>query len=331
MNNVLPRWSASISLAILLSACGGGGGGPGIVSTPTPIPSLPPTPIPSLPPTPTGPLLDAVQPNSPSSPVASAATPNFSALGQTTVFPMLMTAVNGSWGGDSATTSAGATLTANTNGTYQLTVNNSAVGATNVLAASYPGTVVGVTNYVTEVVAGNLDYLRFGYWYKYQPSEGVFTAAAWTAGYVTPSSDIPVQGTATFTGTATGLVSDYVACNCGDAFLSTFIGQSHVTANFAALSLTGSVDNIILSSPLGQARGPMNDIAFTATIDRLNNVFSGTTSVSSQPGGAWAFGQTANGHINGRFYGRNAREIGAVFGLSDGARRLIGSFGAKQP
>ena len=216
-------------------------------------------------------------------------------------------------------------------GTYQLTVNNSAVGATNVLAASYPGTVVGVSNYVTEVVAGNLDYLRFGYWYKYQPSEGVFTAAAWTAGYVTPSSDIPVQGTATFTGTATGLVSDYVACNCGDAFLSSFTGQAHVTANFALLSLTGSVDNIILSSPLGQARGPMNDIAFTATIDRLNNFFSGTTSVSSQPGGAWAFGPTANGHIKGRFYGRYAREIGAVFGLSEGSRRLIGSFSAKQP
>lgn len=246
---------------------------------------------------------------------------------------MLMTAVDGSWGGDSATTQAGATLTANTNGTYQLTVNNPAVGATNVATATYPGVTVDTktTSFVTDVVSANLDYLRFGYWYKYQPTEGVFTAAAWTAGYVTPSSDIPVQGTATFTGTATGLVSDFVACNCGNAFLSTFTGQAHVTANFALLSLAGSVDNIILSSPVGQARGPMNDIAFTATIDRLNNFFSGTTSVSSQPGGAWAFGPTASGHINGRFYGPNAKEIGAVFGLSDGARRLIGSFGAKQP
>ena len=38
----------------------------------------------------------------------------------------------------------------------------------------------------------------------------------------------------------------------------------------------------------------------------------------------------ASGLINGRFYGPNAAEVGAVFNVSEGGRRLIGSFGAKQ-
>jgi hypothetical protein len=76
--------------------------------------------------------------------------------------------------------------------------------------------------------------------------------------------------------------------------------------------------------------GPVNDIGFSATIDRNNNLFSGNTSVTSSPGGVYAFGPTASGLINGSFYGPNANEVGAVFNLSEGTRRLIGSFGAKQ-
>ena len=309
-----------------LSGCGGDGTSTAFMPPPpmTPTPTPTPAPVPSPEPA----VLAAVQTPSPASPVASGASPSFSALGSTTSFPLFQTSIDGSFGGDTATTNAGAVLTVRPDGSAGLTINNAGLGVSNVQVGVYPGTPVGLYQVATEVRSADLDYTRFGYWLRYQPTEGLWQASAFTGGFVTPVSDIPTSGSAIYTGAATGIFNDQAICNCVTGFVSQFNGDVSLTANFGQLTINGSITNISLTS-LSYPPGPTNDIGFTATIDRANNLFSGTTSVTSEPGGVYAFGPTASGIINGRFYGPNAAEVGAVFNLTEGTRRLIGSFGAK--
>lgn len=319
------QWLVGATLPLLaLPGCVGGSSPLAMAPTPTPTPT--PTPAPVLSPGPA--ILAAVQTPSPASPVASGASPSFSALGSTTSFPLFQTSIDGSFAGDTATTNAGAVLTVRPDSSAALTINNAGLGVSNVQVGVYPGTSVGLYQVATELRSADLDYTRFGYWLRYQPTEGLWQASAFTGGFVTPVSDIPTSGTASYTGAATGIFNDQAICNCVTGFVSQFNGDVSLTANFAQLTINGSITNISLTS-LSYPPGPTNDIGFTATIDRANNLFSGTTSVTSEPGGVYAFGPTASGLINGRFYGPNAAEVGAVFNLTEGTRRLIGSFGAK--
>lgn len=215
-------------------------------------------------------------------------------------------------------------------GTPTITLNNSALNVSAAPVVGFPGhQLPNFYDFVSDLEGGDLDYTRFGYWYRFQVAGGMEQAGAWTAGFVTPANDIPTQGTAAYSGHATGLYNDAGACNCGDQFVSTFTGDVDLTVNFTNQSLNGSITNILLT-PISGTAGPMNDIGFVASIDRTSNLFAGTTSVTSQPGGDWAFGPSASGLINGRFYGPGAAEVGAVFSLTEGLKRLIGSFGASR-
>jgi hypothetical protein len=177
---------------------------------------------------------------------------------------------------------------------------------------------------VSDVESANLDYTRFGYWFTTDGVDGVFNLSAWSIGFVTPTSQIPITGSATYAGKATGLY------NIGGDFDSAIKGDVSLSANFGTSTLSGSITNITAKSLYSALSGPVNDIGFTATIDRTNDLFAGTTSVTSQVSGTYAFGPTAAGLINGRFYGPNAAEVGAVFNVTEGGQRLVGSFGAKQ-
>lgn len=312
-----------------LSACVGGDSPMAMTSMPTPAPTPTPTPTPIPVPVPTGPILQAVQTTIISSPVANGASPRFSTLESSTSFPLLQTTVDGSFGGDAATTTAGAILAINPDGSAGLTMNNAPSDLSNVPVRPYPGTWVGTYQIATELRSADLDYTRFGYWLRYQSTEGLWQASAFTGGFLTPVSGIPISGTAVYKGAATGVFNDQAICNCATGFVSQFNGNVTLTANFAQSNISGSITNISLTSLSGLSPGPMNDIGFAAAIDRGNNLFSGTTSVISQPGGSYAFGPTASGLIDGRFYGPNASEVGVVFNLSEGSRRLIGAFGAR--
>ncbi len=241
-----------------------------------------------------------------------------------------MTAIDGLFNGDATTTNGGGSLQAAVGGGFALTINNPAVNIASVAAQPYPGTQTGLFDVATSVQSANLDYTRFGYWLRSQVTEGLYNAGAFTTGFVTPIAQIPTGGTATYTGTATGLYNDDAACGCSSFFASAYAAQVNLSVDFAALSIVGAMTNGSLTGFVGsQQRGPINDFGFSAAIDRSTNFFVGTMSVTSQPGGAWAFGPTGSGSIRGRFYGPNGREIGAVFGISEGSRRLIGSFGVR--
>ena len=293
----------------------------------TPTPPVTPTPTPTPAPVPGPAIPAAVQTASPTSPIAGAT--KFSTLSQATDFPLLMSAARGGPGdGDPATTSAGGVLRANPNGTYALTINNLTVAFN---GGPVPGqTSNGIWFTRSTVDSANLDYTRYGYWSYGESVDGTFNLGAWTTGFVTPAASLPAQGTATYAGKASGLYNAAISPGTLADFDSSFKGDVSLTANFGTSALSGSITNITATSLYSALSGPVNDIGFSASIDRTNNLFAGTTSVTGQATSAYAFGPTAAGLINGRFYGPNAAEVGAVFGLSEGTRRLLGSFGAKQ-
>ena len=314
--------------ASLLALAGCGGGGTSIAFIPPPTTTPTPTPTPSPAPVPGPAVPAALQTPSPASPVAGSVT--FSTLAQPTDFPLLMTAAFGGPGdGDQATTTAGGVLHADGSGGYFLTINNSSAGVSNVAIPS-TGPTQGSVFFVTAGIASSdLDYMRYGYWERGDVVDGVFNVGAWTAGFVTSALQIPTQGSATYAGKMTGLYNVAISTTSPADFDSRVTGNVSLTANFAQSSLSGSITNIVATSMYTALTGPVNDIGFSASIDRANNMFSGATSVTSSPGGAYAFGPTAAGLINGRFYGPNAVNVGAVFNVSEGTRRLIGSFGAQ--
>lgn len=309
---------------LVFATCACASGNTIAMSAPPPVAQAP-----VLTPTPTSAPVDqaipaALQTVSPASPLAG--TTKFSTLALATDFPLLMAAAKGGPGtGDTTTTTAGGVLRVDPNGTYQLTINNPALGINNVDATTRSKQ--GVFYTTSTLTSANLDYTRFGYWLRDDGVDGVFNLGAWTTGFVTPVANLPAQGSATYAGKASGLYNVAISATSPADFDSSFKGDVSMSANFGASTLSGAITNIAATSLYSAFTGPVNDIGFSASIDRTNNLFAGTTSVAGQASGPYAFGPTASGLINGRFYGPSATEVGAVFNLSEGARRLIGSFG----
>lgn len=320
---------ALVLLSVPLASCGSGSGGEGVPSTPPPPPPPAPPPPPSPPP-PSSALIPATQTASPATPVASDPARTFGNLGSTTQFPLLQTSVDATFGGVSGSQWE-AVISALPGGTYRLTVSNSGLGINDIAMVPFPGTASGPPgsrDISADIDSAALSYTRYGWWMASSPVDGMYAGSAFVTGFLTPSNAIPLTGTATFSGAATGLYHEGAVCNCV-TYPSTFSGNVSLTANFASASLGGSINGITIFNQSGTQLGTMNDIGFNASIDRLANLFSGTTSVLTTPGTAYSFSNLASGDIRGRFYGPTGSEIGAVFGLSEGSRRLIGSFGAK--
>lgn len=238
-----------------------------------------------------------------------------------------MTAIDYTGGGDAYSTKAGAILTASPSGGYTLT--SLVPGSFTDEPASASATQIDGYPYLylqSHVGSAGLDYMRFGSWILSWLADSS-SGSVFVGGFLTPPASIPTTGTASFTGTASGLYHMNVICSCLD--VTPFTGNVSASANFANASLAGSISGIAIRNYNGVIMGGMNDIGFSALIDRSANLFSGSTNVLTSSTGAYAFGSAASGDIRGRFYGPAGQEIGAVFGLSDGDRRLIGSFGAR--
>jgi len=167
----------------------------------------------------------------------------------------------------------------------------------------------------------NLDWTRVGYWgsngyWDY----GGFSRGVFVAGYETPAGDVPTSGTATYTGLAQGSV--YYAVNQQTTEVS-LTGNASFTANFGTRNVSGSLTGMTAGG------APWNDVAFNSTI--TGNAFSGTTSVTSTPGGSASLLGNAAGTVEGRFFGPSAQEAGAVWTLFDAAKAAIGTLTGKQP
>ena len=158
----------------------------------------------------------------------------------------------------------------------------------------------------------NYNYMTWGHW-SYDtgtsPDKTVFMASPWIAGRLTPSSDIPTTGTATYNGGVTGQLKE-----AGGLFTSVG-GTSTLTANFGSKGITGSFDNL-----------KRYDNSTWVTSAAVNaNWGAGTNAISGT-----IAGEGKNGNINGAFFGPSAQEIGGNWTLNGGGDKAAGIFGGKK-
>ena len=336
--NRIVRFTLGSAAAMCLAGCGGGGGGDlaFIRPPPAPTPSPTPTPTPTPAPAPTVALSAPFQTPTPAPPLAEGGVAGFSNPAVGTVFPLMITAITADGGGDKETTEAGATLTFGSQG-YRFTVNNAALGIVDKPTTTFgndfwsPTTaqpIIGMWG-TTDLYQppDDLDFTRYGYWRLptttnfFQSSE----AGAWVGGYLTPAANIPATGTAEYKGSTAGR---YTA-NFGPS-IDHFSADVQMTADFGASKITGSMTNFVVNEDSYEAPGFA--VGFNADLDRQSNLFVGSTQVTSRSGAPVVltmFSFDARGDISGHFFGPSAQEAGAVWSLSEGDRRMIGSFGVK--
>lgn len=126
---------------------------------------------------------------------------------------------------------------------------------------------------------------------------------------------MPTTGTATYAQTG-GVAGAAFAGSGSSTVEATVSGDASLTANFGTGAVTGTFTN---TSAYSQGTfTPWNNVSVDANIAVGPNTFSGSTAVTSAPGGTFTLKNGAVGHINGGFYGPGANELGAVWTLSNG-------------
>ena len=304
--------AAVTALTLALCACGGGGGGgSGIASTPAP-------PVPA-PPTISAPAAASQGPAA-APVVASADGPSFTAgPAPGTQFPLLQTVmIYDSRGAraDATVNAAGGTATIEES-IARFDVAGFRIAPVDWGWIDHPG----------------LDWTRLGYWATVGGFGGDATIvrnAAFVTGYETSAAGMPASGTATYSGGINGIVifpgiDPATGCGCTNLPL---MGNATLTANFGERKVSGTMT--IWAGPFWEpVEGERwNDVAFTSSL--TGNRFSGTTSVTSAPGGTASLAANATGTIEGKFFGPSAQEAGAVWTLFDGTRAAIGTLSGKR-
>jgi hypothetical protein len=297
-----------VALTLALAACGGESGS-GVASMP-PAP-VTPTPTPAQ----SGIAVRATVGAGPAPVFATAGGPNFT-TGPTasTVFPMLQVAMtqNGiRYAPDSSTNAAGGRATFSGG---QVSVS---------IPDSRPNPWSGYAD---------LDWTRAGQWSVSTDWNTITNGrGAFIIGFETPGQAMPATGSATFSGKAEGTVFN----SSSDRWAIDLTGGTTLfTANFAARTLNGTVTGLAARDAVnGISTGvlvPWNDFSFTSTITA--NAFSGSTVVTSAPGGITSLGGSAAGTIEGKFFGPTAQEAGAVWTLFDGSngQTAVGTLTGKQ-
>lgn len=300
--------------ALLLASCAGGGSS----ETDTPAP---------------GPVPGAFSPAAPggyganATPhrIATGSTPAISTAPDDTAFPLLQTAIgyspNGAgpvdWvndGGASLTLSSSSpsvdALLATSSSTHALEVVSGSASSGQVLyGASDTGNDYSVS-------ASLLDHTAFGIWAIDTKGNPSGTAAAFTTGYETFAPAMPVTGTASYAGTATGLAVDANGTYriSGDASLSVNFGNGAVGGNLSNMTVTA-----------GGVPAAWNTVHFDGTLS--GSGFSGNATTPTTSTGPAGIAAGSTGSVEGQFYGPSAEEAAGVWTLSDGNVTAIGAFG----
>ena len=332
MATALTRSFGTIAICLALSACGGSGSSatppviaaPGPAPTPVPSPTPAPTPVPTPTPTPTA-LLPASLTAQPSPSFADSGI-SFSSPGSGTQLPLLLSAVSGMFGGDTLTTQQGGTLQLASNGAVNFSLNNPQLGAANLAFQSTARQPIGGGQTIQIFGFGGDPFSRNLSWVYGASANNVGGGVA-VAGFLTKASQVPFSGQADFAGRLNGLVSEFhISAGSGYALLS---GDVTLTANFGAKQLIGQISNVRVGTDGLYRPGPVNDFTFTATFDPVRNLYVGEIVTGSAPAPASpnAFQAGARGSITLQLFGPTATEVGAVFVISDGQSRALGSFG----
>jgi len=188
--------------------------------------------------------------------------------------------------------------------------------------------------------AAFLNYTEASAWVYAPASGGVSYLGASAGGSGTPVANVPIAGTATYSGSgATGGATGayFVPSGSGTIAAGSLTGNVALSVNFSSGAVTGSLSNMTATPTGGGAATPWNSVNLTASINRLANnaSFIGTTATTDAPAGAGSagFSSAATGGLGGAFFGPNANEVGGTFTLTDpnaagGGKTAFGGFGA---
>ncbi len=195
--------------------------------------------------------------------------------------------------------------------TFQTVVQSPGLG-TETLKILLPGT-----------AASSLDWASYGVWNTFtavNPLTGgeFFSGEALSFGVLTPLTDMPTGGGASYNGFMDGF---YV--NAANQSFS-LRGNADMTATFDTSAVSGQF-NTITTSPISlgvPAPGvPFGDINFSANIS--GNNFSGSASSTG-------IAVPMNGTVQGSFYGPAAVEAGGVFRITGGGEHAVGGFAVRK-
>jgi len=155
-------------------------------------------------------------------------------------------------------------------------------------------------------------YMMFGEWEKYDANFNPTQIGFFALGDVTPSTSMPLSGSATYSGDAIGRYFESGA-------VEYFTGFVNATASFGR---TNPTMNFTMS---GSSYSPSQQQQITINVAGGLSITNATSSFAGSVGGDML------GRVSGKFYGPQAQEIGGTFNLTNGADgQLVGSFGAKQ-
>jgi hypothetical protein len=165
-----------------------------------------------------------------------------------------------------------------------------------------------------DVAASNLDHTVLGAW-EYAPTVGASnTVASWFVfGPATRVSDIPLSGTADYSGLMVGRYAD-------GAEVWRVTASASATADFANRSLAFGTTGTML------AGSPRPDLDFDKSMSTLTYA-AGTNNMTGS-----LTGPTLSGSAAAKFYGPAAAEVAGTFFAQDGVNsaQMVGSFGLKK-
>jgi hypothetical protein len=174
-----------------------------------------------------------------------------------------------------------------------------------------------------------------GNWNYTPASGGTSYLGQAVTGYGTLPANVPISGTATYTGTGTVNGAYAIPSGTNAIEMGTLNGDASLNVNFASNTASGSFTNMKAQAAGSSTIIPWNTISISGTLTRGPNAASvdATTSTTTNTGPA-GFSNLAHGNISGALYGPTAQEIGGGWWLSEstaaGGKAAFGTFGAHQ-
>jgi len=171
------------------------------------------------------------------------------------------------------------------------------------------------------VLDASLSYAVYGEWeHDNDTTASSGLIAGFATGAQTPAANMPISGTAAYSGRAIGGLS-----SGGTTYA--LAGTSSFAADFGARTVTGTM--ALNATPDGGTTvGFWNTVTFGAAIAAGTNQFAGTASAPAATGivATPAMAGTATGN----FYGPQANELAGEWALTGSGAVALGSFGGSQ-
>jgi hypothetical protein len=174
----------------------------------------------------------------------------------------------------------------------------------------------------------SLTYVTYGLWSQTNQVDANAQGGygAFVAGNVTPTANMPITGSATYSGTAIGQLSP---SSGGYDILS---GTMTASANFATRTVNGSMSLNANGDNIANATnsGFWNTVTWNQAVIAGNH-FAGTVSAPATGVNSVIASEAMQGNVAGAFYGPQANEIGGAFNLAGAnGSTSLGAFGGKK-